>query len=195
MLRVILLVCLLISPLAHAYDLAVDSSGVLIKKPECLVDGVKKVPYIASRELVWRNGSIIAIAGETTDGNPAVVYDPIALGDSPPEFQLWVLNHECHHHQGKHFGAGLSHPSYTQAVENSADKWATLRLFHQGLTPLQIKTVYDTIKDTEFHDKHTSRNGRLMRKFMGISIEKEYAERAERFKLYAKESLKLLRGG
>lgn len=154
--RILVFITLLVSTgFGHAYDLTVADIGIVKNLPVCVADG-KPVSYIFSREEVWKRGVRIASAHNSRSGMPVIFADPIALSDAPPEFQVWVLEHECHHHQAGHL-AGYAANKWQELVkEREADNAATTKLFEAGFTVDQLKTIYRIIKDEDYHKKHTA---------------------------------------
>ena len=156
MLRCFALLLFLIAPLCHAYDIAVAPNGVLKTFPPCFYKGTP-VEYIASQKLIWDYGFMGAVAGKQTNGKPVIVYDPIAFADAPPEFQLWVMGHECSHHEEGHMEAGMGyHPQVRFAIERESDRMAAYKIVRIGFTDEQIRKVYDTIRDFEYHNRNMS---------------------------------------
>ena len=140
--------------LGHAYDLSVAEDGVIKHLPVCIAEG-KRVTYSASRIEVWKRSVMVAVADRDLSGNPVVYYDPVAFSDAPPAFQLWVLEHECHHHlKGDTKSMGFS-PMNRMARERAADMYATRKIIRtHGLLDPHIADIYNTVVDEDYHTRH-----------------------------------------
>ncbi len=140
--------------LGHAYDLTVTNTGIIKNLPVCIAEG-RPTSYVFSREEVWKRQARIAVAHKDRYGNPIVYIDPNAFSEAPPEFQVWVIEHECNHHAKGHLSAFASMQVYA-ARERESDRVATQKVVEAGFTPEQLNRIYNTIKDKDFHQKHLS---------------------------------------
>lgn len=137
------------SALAEA-KFKVDAKGVLTSFPACSVPG-KQVVYIRTNAaFLNQNGTGIAMARRNwKTGQPGIYFDVAAFQKFTPEFQTWVLAHECAHWSLGHMDVGYAPGTSMEYTERDADCHAASILVNMGFSDEQLKSVVDDIADEE----------------------------------------------
>lgn len=133
------------------YDpLRLGSNGILKDPPLCMVDGTKVVYHLLPAESLWNNGAGLGQIAIDDNDKPVVALDKDHLPLFTPEFQLWLMMHECAHHQLHHWPSSAATGSSAYNHEKEADVLALVVLASMGFTAEHFAKI---ISDIQNHDK------------------------------------------
>lgn len=141
---------------SYAVDLSVGDDGILENLPRCEANG-KVAHYIADKKTLHRFSFGFAMAYVDGTGEKVILYDPVAMADSHPAFQYWMLRHECAHHTQGHTTSrvGLySKNEFRFSPEDEADCVAAKEMVENGMSQDDIDATIATIKDRDHIKKH-----------------------------------------
>lgn len=126
---------------ATGVEIPVDKSKILNPFPVCLANG-QPVIYIRSNTKHLLDNKVSVAGANWIDGYPAILFDFDEFQNFTPEFQTWVVYHECAHWELNHIGSYSGRREYT---EHEADCLAAKKLVNSGFSDDQLNHILDQI--------------------------------------------------
>lgn len=116
----------------------------------CNVDGKEVYLFTTTTEKLNERGAGLAMATQGSSGR-AVWVDRNFFFDKrlTPEFQHFVLHHECAHHELGHTENAAAFQGDDSLEEVEADCRAVHRLVEQGFGPREFKIIFQQVGDEE----------------------------------------------
>lgn len=118
----------------------------------CMVDDKRIYVSTAPSKMFWENGGALAVAVNSEQHGRAILVDEENFFNSylTPEFQHFVLAHECAHHTLGHQDKNSAYngSKNKKPSESAADCQAIQRLVDRGFGQLQFDIILGQIGDT-----------------------------------------------
>lgn len=121
----------------------------------CSVDGDRVRFFTLSSKDLGERGAALAMASKGKAGRAIWVDETHFFDDRlTPEFQHFVLNHECAHHELKHTDSHLeeetaAYQGEENMMEPEADCRAAMRLVELGYGPREFAIILEQVGDAE----------------------------------------------
>lgn len=136
--------------LAGEVPLPVDHNGIVTFRPACSIENAPvKYLYVTDAVLLRNNATTAMAAPDPVTGDPAIFMSFREFQTFSPEFQMWVLAHECAHWELGHIRRSYTASSVIEYEENAADCKAAHHLVKIGFSDDQLNTVLDEIVEIE----------------------------------------------
>jgi hypothetical protein len=150
--RIVVTLLLLISSYVSADQVAlpVDATGIVVDRPLCFAENSTVEYFYATDAMLVRNNAVTAMAApDPTSGKPAIFISFREFQTFSPEFQMWVLSHECAHWELGHIRRSYTSSAAIEYEENAADCRAAHSLVAMGFSDDQLNKVLDEIVKVE----------------------------------------------
>jgi len=136
-----------------SYDPLKISQYNMVQPPVCEYKGKQVEYYAVPENFLWNIGAAL---GYSVRFNQYVVFvDKDNLPNFPPEFQYWMLLHECSHHKLGHTDLSGEIPRGFNdeliIAETDADCYATTRMVKEGFTDKQFEEVVAGMTDNKLN--------------------------------------------